>query len=171
MKHLKEFKLFEATTSTGEKYLLNLSSANSILGAKDWIEGSHRITDRVRSDAEKNWSLYTTLSKISPSSRLRRLSNKELANEINSRGTGPLRLRGEYDEVCKELLPQFHKLFNKFKRELTIDKKIEFMRELEEEGYTFCDNSDIIKIINWEDLEDEMSIISDKFEYFCLYPA
>ena len=82
-----------------------------------------------------------------------------------------LRIREEYDEVCKELLPQFHKLFNKFKRELKIDKKIEFMSQLEEEGYTFCDNSDIIKIINFEDLEDEMSIISDIFEYFCLYPA
>ena len=171
MRYLKTYKIFEST-ATGEKYLLTLSSANSMLGAKTWISGtSPRITDKVKSDAESSWSLYAMLNKISPNSRLRRLSNKELAEEIGRRGVRPLRIREEYDEVCKELLPQFHKLFNKFKRELKIDKKIEFMSQLEEEGYTFCDNSDIIKIINFEDLEDEMSIISDIFEYFCLYPA
>lgn len=43
MKHLIDYKLFEATTNSGEKYLLNLSSANFRLGVKDWIEGSSRI--------------------------------------------------------------------------------------------------------------------------------
>jgi hypothetical protein len=171
MKHLKTYRIFEAT-ATGEKYLLNLSSSNSMLGAKTWIAGtSDRITDKVKASAERSWSLYAMLNRISPNSRLRRLSNKELAEEIDRIGVRPLRIREEYDDVCKELLPQFHKLFNKFKSELKIDKKIEFMSQLEEEGYTFCDNSDIIKIINFEDLEDEMSIISDIFEYCCLYPA
>jgi hypothetical protein len=43
------------------------------------------------------------------------------------------------------------------------------MSELEFEEYTFCSNGDIIKIIDKRDLEEEMKMISDKFEYFCLY--
>ena len=174
MKHLIDYKLFEELESAwvGEKYLLNLSSSNSMLGANTWIEGvSPRITDKVKADAERNWSLYATLNKITLPSRLKRLSNEELAYEISQRGVRPLRIGEEYDAVCKELLPQFHKLFKKFKLELKIDKKIEFMSLLKEEGYTFCDNSDIIKIINFEDLEDEISVISELFEFDFLFPV
>jgi hypothetical protein len=106
------------------------------------------------------------LDKITLPSRLRRLSNKELTDEIRVRGVRLI--RQEYDEVCKELLPEFHRLFKKFKG-LSIDKKVEFMSELEFEEYTFCSNGDIIKIIYKRDLEEEMKMISDKFEYFCLY--
>ena len=103
MKHLKTYRIFEAT-ATGEKYLLNLSSSNSMLGAKTWIAGTNdRITDKVKASAERSWSLYAMLNRISPNSRLRRLSNKELAEEIDRRGVRPLRIREEYDDVCKEL--------------------------------------------------------------------
>jgi len=170
MKYIKEFKLFESIDDN-DKYLLNLSSANSIVGPEGWLLNNNpRITDKVKVDAEKNWSLYATLNKITLTSRLRRLSNKELTDEIKVRGVRPMRIREEYDEVCKQLLPEFHRLFNKFKR-LSIDKKVEFMSELEFEGYTFCSNGDIIKIIDKRDLEEEMQMISDKFEYFCLYPV
>jgi len=168
MKYIKEFKLFESIDDD-DKYLLNLSSANNIINAETWIAGtSPRITDRVKADAERSWSLYATLRKITLPSRLRRLSNKELTDEIRVRGIRPMRIRQEYDEVCKQLLPDFHRLFNKFKG-LSIDKKVEFMSELEFEEYTFCSNGDIIKIIDKRDLEEEMKMISDKFEYFCLY--
>jgi hypothetical protein len=166
MKYIKEFKLFESIDDN-DKYLLNLSSANNIISAETWIAGtSPRITDRVKADAERSWSLYAVLDKITLPSRLRRLSNKELTDEIRVRGVRLI--RQEYDEVCKELLPEFHRLFKKFKG-LSIDKKVEFMSELEFEEYTFCSNGDIIKIIYKRDLEEEMKMISDKFEYFCLY--
>ena len=166
MKYIKEFKLFESIDDN-DKYLLNLSSANNIISAETWIAGtSDRITDRVKADAERSWSLYAVLDKITLPSRLRRLSNKELTDEIRVRGVRLI--RQEYDEVCKELLPEFHRLFKKFKG-LSIDKKVEFMSELEFEEYTFCSNGDIIKIIYKRDLEEEMKMISDKFEYFCLY--
>ena len=166
MKYIKEFKLFESIDDN-DKYLLNLSSANNIISVETWIEGtSDRITDRVKADAERSWSLYAVLDKITPPSRLKGLSNKELTDEIRVRGVRLI--RQEYNEVCKQLLPEFHKLFNKFKG-LSIDKKVEFMSELEFEEYTFCSNGDIIKIIYKRDLEEEMKMISDKFEYFCLY--
>ena len=168
MRYIKEFKLFESIDDD-DKYLLNLSSANNIINAETWIAGtSPRITDRVKAEAERRWSLYAVLNKITPPSRLRRLSNKELTDEIRVRGVRTMRIRQEYDEVCKQLLPDFHRLFNKFKG-LSIDKKVEFMSELEFEEYTFCSNGDIIKIIDKRDLEEEMKMISDKFEYFCLY--
>jgi hypothetical protein len=166
MKYIKEFKLFESIDDN-DKYLLNLSSANNIISVETWIEGtSDRITDRVKADAERSWSLYAVLDKITPPSRLKGLSNKELTDEIRVRGVRLI--RQEYNEVCKQLLPEFHKLFNKFKG-LSIDKKVEFMSELQFEEYTFCSNGDIIKIIDKRDLEEEMKMISDKFEYFCLY--
>jgi hypothetical protein len=168
MKYIKEFKLFESIDDN-DKYLLNLSSSNNQISVETWIAGtSDRITDRVKADAERSWSLYATLHKITLPSRLRRLSNKELTDEIRARGIRPMRIREEYDEVCKQLLPEFHRLFKKFKG-LSIDKKVEFMSELEFEEYTFCSNGDIIKIIYKRDLEEEMKMISDKFEYFCLY--
>jgi hypothetical protein len=167
MKYIKEFKLFESIDDN-DKYLLNLSSANNIISVETWISGTRRITDRVKAEAERRWSLYAVLNKITPPSRLKGLSNKELTDEIRVRGVKPMRIRQEYDEVCKELLPDFRRLFNKFKG-LSIDKKVEFMSELEFEEYTFCSNGDIIKIIDKKDLEEEMKMISDKFEYFCLY--
>jgi hypothetical protein len=167
MKYIKEFKLFESIDDN-DKYLLNLSSANNIISVETWISGTRRITDRVKAEAERRWSLYAVLNKITLPNRLRRLSNKELTDEIRVRGVKPMRIRQEYDEVCKELLPDFRRLFNKFKG-LSIDKKVEFMSELEFEEYTFCSNGDIIKIIDKKDLEEEMKMISDKFEYFCLY--
>jgi hypothetical protein len=169
MKHIKEFKLFESIDDN-DKYLLNLSSSNSSISVEGWLNNSPRITDKIKADAENNWSLYAVLNKITLPSRLRILSNKELTDEIRVRGVRTLRIREEYDEVCKQLLPDFHKLFKKFKR-LSIDKKVEFMSELQFEEYTFCRNGDIIKIINKRDLEEEMQMISDKFEYYCLYPA
>jgi hypothetical protein len=83
------------------------------------------------------------------------------------RGIGPMRLRKEYDEVSKNLLPQFHKLFKKFKS-LPIEKKAEFMAELQSEDYVFCTSGDIIKVIDKRDLEDELDMISSKFQYFLL---
>jgi hypothetical protein len=169
MKHIKEFKLFESIDDN-DKYLLNLSSSNSSISVEGWLNNSPRITDKIKADAERYWSLYAVLNKIALPSRLRRLSNKELTDEIRVRSVRPLRIREEYDDVCKELIPEFHRLFKKFKR-LSIDKKVEFMSELQFEEYTFCSNGDIIKVINKRDLEEEMQMISDKFEYFCLYPV
>jgi hypothetical protein len=96
------------------------------------------------------------------------LSNKDIGEQIRVRGgVRPMRIIEEYDEVCKQLLPQFHKLFNKFKR-LTIEKKVDFMIEIEVEGYTICPSGDIIKIIDRKDLEYELDVISSIFEYFLL---
>ena len=169
MKRLKTFHLFESEVSS-DKYLITLSSANSILGAKTWIEGtSHRITDRVKADAEKNWSIYTMLSKITPPPRLRKLSNEELAKEIAERGSRPLRIREEYDDVCRGLLVEFHRLFSGFQK-LKIYDKIEFMALLQEHDWTFCSNGEIIKVVDVEELSDEIDIISDMFGYY-YYPA
>ena len=155
MKHLRSF--FESTT-TSDKYLINLSSANS-LGIYDRFKSDpDSITQQMKDSAEKNWSLYAMLNKIEirPVS-LRTLSNKELAEEICKRRI----YREYYDEVSKEFGWELHRLFNKFKKEISIDNKLELMSYLEEEGWTFCSNSDIIKVVNLEELRDELEIISD----------
>ena len=169
MKRIISYKLFESTTEdNNDKYILNLSSANSMIGAEAWISNSPRITDSIKASAEKSWSLYAMLNKITRIPvRVGRLSNKDLANQIRVTGIRPMRIREEYDEVCKQLLPQFHKLFNKFKR-LTIEKKVDFMIEIEVEGYTICPSGDIIKIIDKKDLEYELDVISSIFQYFLL---
>ena len=165
MKRIISYKLFESTTEdNNDKYILNLSSANSMIGAEAWISNSPRITDSIKASAEKSWSLYAMLHKITIPARF---SNKDLANQIRVTGIRPMRIREEYDEVCKQLLPQFHKLFNKFKR-LTIEKKVDFMIEIEVEGYTICPSGDIIKIIDKKDLEYELDVISSIFQYFLL---
>ena len=167
MKRIISYKLFESAEDN-DKYILNLSSANSILGAESWISKSPRITDSIKASAEKSWSLYAMLHKMTRiPARVGKLSNKDLANQIRVRGIRPMRIREEYDEVCKQLLPQFHKLFNKFKR-LTIEKKVDFMIEIEVEGYTICPSGDIIKIIDKKDLEYELDVISSIFQYFLL---
>ena len=167
MERIIPYKVFESITDN-DKYLLNLSSANSIIGAEAWISKSPRITDDIKAKAEKGWSLYAMLNKITRIPvRVGRLSNKEIANQIRVTGIRPMRIREEYDEVCKQLLPQFHKLFNKFKR-LTIEKKVDFMIEIEVEGYTICPSGDIIKIIDKKDLEYELDVISSIFQYFLL---
>lgn len=168
MKRIISYKLFESAIEDNDKYILNLSSANSILGAESWISKSPRITDSIKSSAEKSWSLYAMLHKMTRiPARVGKLSNKEIAEQIRVRGVRPMRIREEYDEVCKQLLPQFHKLFNKFKR-LTIEKKVDFMIEIEVEGYTICPSGDIIKIIDKKDLEYELDVISSIFQYFLL---
>ena len=134
MKHLRSF--FESTT-TSDKYLINLSSANS-LGIYDRFKSDpDSITQQMKDSAEKNWSLYAMLNKIEirPVS-LRTLSNKELAEEICKRRI----YREYYDEVSKEFGWELHRLFNKFKKEISIDNKLELMSYLEEEGWTFCSN-------------------------------
>ena len=146
MKRIISYKLFESDIEDNDKYILNLSSANSIIGVERWLYDSN-ISDTIK-DKAHSWSLYSLLSKMTRIPvRVGRLSNKEIAEQIKVRGIRPMRIREEYDEICKQLLPQFHKLFNKFKR-LPIEKKVEFMIELEVEGYTICPNSDIIKIID-----------------------
>lgn len=165
MKRIISYKLFESIEDN-DKYILNLSSANSIIGIERWLDDSN-ISDTIK-DKAHSWSLYAMLSKITRIPvRVGRLSNKEIAEQIKVRGIRPMRIREEYDEICKQLLPQFHKLFNKFKR-LPIEKKVEFMIELEVEGYTICPNSDIIKIIDKKDLEEELGVISSIFQYFLL---
>ena len=162
MKRIISYKLFESTTEdNNDKYILNLSSANSMIGAEAWISKSPRITDSIKASAEKSWSLYAMLHKITIPARF---SNKDLANQIRVTGIRPMRIREEYDEVCKQLLPQFHKLFNKFKR-LTIEKKVDFMIEIEVEGYTICPSGDIIKIIDRKDLEYEIDDIYSLFQF------
>jgi hypothetical protein len=169
MKRIIPYKLFESTTEeNNDKYILNLSSANSVLGVEEWTSKSTRITDSIKASAEKGWSLYAMLNKVTLPPRLGRLSNKDIGEQIRVRGgVRPMRIREEYDEVCKQLLPQFHKLFNKFKR-LSIEKKVEFMIEIEVEGYTICPSGDIIKIIDKKDLEYELDVISSIFQYFLL---
>ena len=167
MKRIISYKLFESTEDN-DKYILNLSSANSQIGIEPWISKSPRITDSIKASAEKSWSIYAMLHKMTRiPARVGKLSNKDLANQIRVRGIRPMRIREEYDEVCKQLLPQFHKLFNKFKR-LTIEKKVDFMIEIEVEGYTICPSGDIIKIIDKKDLEYELDVISSIFQYFLL---
>ena len=170
MSRIKSWSLFESVVSS-DKYLITLSSANCILGAKTWIEGtSPSITDRVKAEAEKRWSLYAMLNKITPPSRLAKLSNVELGKVIGERGVRPLRIREEYDDVCRELAGEFHRLFSGFKKGLKIDDKIEFMALLEEHDWIFSDNGDIIKVVDVEDLSNEIGIISDMFGYY-YYPA
>ena len=53
----------------------------------------------------------------------------------------------------------------------SIDNKLELMSYSEEEDWTFCSNGDIIKVVDVEDLRDELEIISDIFTHYCLYPA
>lgn len=169
MKRIISYKLFESTTEdNNDKYILNLSSANSQIGIEPWISKSPRITDSIKASAEKSWSIYAMLHKMTRiPARVGKLSNKEIAEQIRVTGIRPMRIREEYDEVCKQLLPQFHKLFNKFKR-LTIEKKVDFMIEIEVEGYTICPSGDIIKIIDKKDLEYELDVISSIFQYFLL---
>lgn len=169
MKRIISYKLFESTTEdNNDKYILNLSSANSQVGIEPWISKSPRITDSIKASAEKSWSIYAMLHKMTRiPARVGKLSNKEIAEQIRVTGVRPMRIREEYDEVCKQLLPQFHKLFNKFKR-LTIEKKVDFMIEIEVEGYTICPSGDIIKIIDKKDLEYELDVISSIFQYFLL---
>ena len=83
MKHLRSF--FESTT-TSDKYLINLSSANS-LGIYDRFKTDpNSITQKMKDEAEEWWSLYAMLLKIEIRPRsLRTLSNKELAEEICKR--------------------------------------------------------------------------------------
>lgn len=165
MKHLKRFN---ESADEGDKYLLNLSSSNSMIGVERWISDYSNVSDVIKRDAS-SWSLYPMLDKLTriPISA-RNLSNKEIGDQIRVRGIGrPMRLRKEYDEVSKNLLPQFQNLFKKFKR-LPIEKKVEFMTELKFEDYVFCPNSDIIKVIDKRDLEDELDMISSKFQYFLL---
>ena len=166
MKRIISYNLFESAIEDNDKYILNLSSANSVIGIERWLDDSN-ISDTIK-DKANSWSLYAMLNKITRIPvRVGRLSNKEIAEQIKLRGIRPMRIREEYDEICKQLLPQFHKLFNKFKR-LPIEKKVEFMIELEVEGYTICPNSDIIKIIDKKDLEEELGVISSIFQYFLI---
>lgn len=166
MKRIISYKLFESAIEDSDKYILNLSSANSIIGVERWLYDSN-ISDTIK-DKAHSWSLYALLSKMTRIPvRVGRLSNKEIAEQIKVRGgVRPMRIREEYDDVCKQLLPQFHKLFNKFKS-LPIEKKVEFMIEIEVEGYTICPNG-IIKIIDKKDLEEELEVISSIFQYFLL---
>jgi len=164
--NMKYLKLFESAIEDNDKYILNLSSANSVIGIERWLDDSN-ISDTIK-DKAHSWSLYALLNKITRIPvRVGRLSNKEIAEQIKVRGIRPMRIREEYDEVCKKLLPQFHKLFNRFKS-LPIEKKIDFMIELRVEGYTICPNTDIIKIINKKDLEEELEVISSIFQYFLI---
>lgn len=174
MKYLKKYKIFESADDN-DKYLLNLSSANSQIGPERWLDYSN-VSDVIKRGAS-SWSIYPMLNKITriPIS-VRDLSNNEIANQIKVRGIGPMRLGLEYtgsditpEEVflSKDLFLKFHKLFGKFKR-LPIEKKVEFMAELQSEDYVFCPNSDIIKIIDKKDLEYELDMISSKFQYFLL---
>jgi len=165
MKRIISYKLFESAIEDNDKYILNLSSANSMLGVESWISKSPRITDSIKASAEKSWSLYAMLHKMTRiPARVGKLSNKEIAEEIKVRGVRPMRIREEYDEVCKELLPQVHKLFNKFKG-LSIEKKVDFVTELELYGYTICPSGDIIKIIDRKDLEYEIDDIYSLFQF------
>jgi hypothetical protein len=169
MKYLKSYQLFESADDN-DKYLLNLSSANSMISSERWISDYSNVSDVIKRGAS-SWSLYPMLNKLTriPIS-VRNLSNNEIANQIKIRGIGPMRLGQEYDEevfLSKDLFPKFHKVFGKFKR-LPIEKKVEFMAELQSEDYVFCTNSDIIKIIDKKDLEYELDMISSKFQYFLL---
>ncbi len=168
MKYLKKYKIFESADDN-DKYLLNLSSANSQISPERWLDYSN-VSDVIKRGAS-SWSIYPMLNKITriPISA-RNLSNNEIANQIKVRGIGPMRLGLEYTEevfLSKDLFPKFHKVFGKFKR-LPIEKKVEFMAELQSEDYVFCPNSDIIKIIDKKDLEYELDMISSKFQYFLL---
>ena len=55
MKRIISYKLFESAEDN-DKYILNLSSANSVLGVEEWTSKSTRITDSIKSIAEKAWS-------------------------------------------------------------------------------------------------------------------
>jgi hypothetical protein len=169
MKYLKKYKIFESADDN-DKYLLNLSSANSQISLERWLDYSN-VSDVIKRGAS-SWSLYPMLNKLTriPISA-RNLSNNEIANQIKVRGIGPMRLGlkcyGEGVFLSKDLFPKFHYLFQNFKR-LPIEKKVEFMAELQSEDYVFCPNSDIIKIIDKKDLEYELDMISSKFQYFLL---
>ena len=50
MKYLDTYQLFESADE-GNKYLLNLSSANSMIGTERWINDYSNISDRIKRDA------------------------------------------------------------------------------------------------------------------------
>jgi len=167
---IKSFKLFESE-SISDKYLMTLTSSNSTLDVKTWIEGkSSRITDIIKSDAQKRWSIDVMLSKITPPSHLKRLSNEELVKLIAERGLRPLRIREDYDSICRELIPKFRGLFSDFQSGLKIEDKIEFLSLLVEYDWVLCNNGEIIKVVDVEKLGEEIDIISGMFGYY-LYPA
>jgi hypothetical protein len=94
MKRIIPYKLFESTTEeNNDKYILNLSSANSVLGVEEWTSKSTRITDSIKASAEKGWSLYAMLNKVTLPPRLGRLSNKDVGEQIRVRGgVRPMRI-------------------------------------------------------------------------------
>ena len=66
MKRIISYKLFESTTEdNNDKYILNLSSANSMIGAEAWISNSPRITDSIKASAEKVWTILTNFQNLS----------------------------------------------------------------------------------------------------------
>ena len=98
MKHLKRFN---ESADEGDKYLLNLSSANSMIGVERWISDYSNVSDVIKRCAI-SWSLDPMLDKLTriPISA-RNLSNKEITDQIRVRGIRPMRLGQEYDNQRK----------------------------------------------------------------------
>lgn len=188
MKHLKQHPIFEAKNQTVYKYFLNLSSANSRISIEDWIDGGAGSKDEsLRKDAERNWSLFPVLDKVKIPKEARVLSNTELANldefsyewviknypnidyfdflyiykQLNR---GNINM-SQIDE-CGRLVKRFNSLFNNFRYELTIDKKVEFVSLLNDEGWV-VGKGGILKVFdNEEDLKEEMDSVSDMLLYY-----
>lgn len=184
MKHLKQHPIFEAKKQTVYKYFLNISSANSRIPIEDWIEGGAGSKDEsLRKDAERNWSLFPVLDKVKIPKKAISLSNTELANldkldfeHYPNVDPGTLWMiykqlnRGNIDlsqtDECGRLVRRFNSLFDNFRSELTIDKKVEFVSLLDDEGWVVGKNG-IMKVFdNEEDLKEEMDRVSDMLLYY-----
>ena len=167
MKNIKSFKLFEAV-SIDDKYLINVGAANHVINLDRWVSDTN-IPQQIKNNAI-NWSLYTEILKVKPLRKFKSLTNKEIGYQITGgyrsmrENIMPRYLVSDYKNVSDIQIP-FHRLFNKFKA-LPIEKKIQFLIELEHEDYILCKSSDIIKVVDGKDLEEEIETISSKLRYF-----
>ena len=164
----------------GAKYLIQLSSANSV-GIMNYLDTA---TEDIKADAEKWWSLgVDSIVKLEISERYSHLSNDTLTKLIGSRidvekfgpsylmeitGLTPqevqrFRFRGVMDDNCGKLYDRLSRILNKFKR-LKLDQKLSFYRELESDEYLILRSSYIYKVVDESQLEGELAGMVNKFQ-------
>jgi hypothetical protein len=183
MKWLRKFN----ESVGGAKYLIQLSSANS-LGIMNYLDTA---SESQKVEAEKWWSLNVDSivkleMNVSPRFAYRiyaNLSNdiltKLIASKTDVERFGPsylmeitgltpqevqrFRWRGVMDDNCGKLYDRLSRILNKFKR-LKLDQKISFYRELESDDYLILRSSYIYKVVDESELEFELASMVNKFQ-------
>ncbi len=168
MKYIKKFESLQE-----EKYLIQLGSANS-----GGILGKTNPSEYDKRESEKWWSLgVDALHKIEIHQRYKELPNDILTKLIGCRSDierfGPSYLT-EITGLTLEQIKRFrfrfeqpsdhfnllNRTLKKFKN-MTIDQKLVFFRELESDGYLIIRNSYIYKVVDESELVDEVMSISN----------